>query len=404
VACGALLLVGTAWATQAAVRDAQVSPSPPQALRPPSHQGPLHGFGPFAPPVPASGPPTAVEQVRTAIATAYYQHVSPRLLARPTVDAIIEGLGDPYTEYLTPQENERLQQRLRRDYHGLGLTVSAAESGLIVTSSLSGPAREAGIRPGDVIVAIDGRETAAMAFDRAVSLMAGEEGSIFNLLIRRPGEREVRRFTVARRSVSLPAVEARPLRKAGHRYGYIRLHALSVNSAAAVERATERLVGEGAEAILLDLRGNPGGLLAQAIRVASLYLEQGVVCATESANQEHRVFRVTGAPAEPTLPLAVLVDDRTASAAEMVAAALRDNDRAIVVGVRTYGKTSVQSLFPLSNGAALRLTTSTYRTPAGRSIAGKGLKPAVRALDDPVTLRDEAVAVAVRTLAADLAA
>ena len=149
------------------------------------------------------------------------------------------------------------------------------------------------------------------------------------------------------------------MRTGGHRIGHIRLHAFSEHAAERLEEATTRMVGQGAEALVLDLRGNPGGLLAQAIRVTSLYLEAGEVGSTAGANQEARLLTVGGAPVEPNAPMAVLVDDHTASAAEIVAAALRDNKRAVVVGVRTYGKTTVQSLVPLSNGAALRLTTAT---------------------------------------------
>jgi carboxyl-terminal processing protease len=402
--CGALLLAATAWAAQAAIRDAPAPASAPAAgPAPPSHLGPLYGIGPFAPSVPPRTQPTAIDQVRTALATAYYRHVSPKLLTLPSIDAIIEELGDPYTEYLTPSENEMLQERLSRRYHGVGLTVSAAEEGLIVTSSLSGPAREAGIRPGDVIVAIDGRQTAAMAFDRAVSLMAGEEGSIVNLVVRRSGSGEAMTFTVARRTVDLPVLNARLVKTGGHKVGHVRLHSLSTTSAARLEAATERLVANGADGLVLDLRGNPGGLLAQAIRVVSLYLESGVVCMTESANQEHREFSVSGAPVETEVPMVVLVDGRTASAAEIVAAALRDNKRAVVVGERTYGKTSVQSLFPLSNGAALRLTTSSYLTPSGKAIGGRGLKPKVRVADDPATRPDEAAVAAAKVLVERLA-
>jgi carboxyl-terminal processing protease len=163
-------------------------------------------------------------------------------------------------------------------------------------------------------------------------------------------------------------------------------------------------VDEGAEALILDLRGNPGGLLAQAIRVTSLYLESGEVGSTAGANQEERILTVGGAPVETELPMAVLVDDHTASAAEIVAAALRDNHRAVVVGLRTYGKTTVQSLFPLSNGAALRLTTASYLTPSGRSLAGRGLKPKIRAFDDLRTRADEGVVAAAHVLVERLAA
>jgi carboxyl-terminal processing protease len=362
----------------------------------------LHGYGPFPPPAQPASPPRALDQVRQAIATAYYQHVSPSLLALPTIPEILEELGDPYTEYLSPAEYAQLEDRLERTYYGVGLTVSPAEDGLMVTSSLQGPAREAGIRPGDLIVSIDGRPTAAIGFERAVQLMAGANGTIVNLTVRRPKTGESIAFTVVRRAVPIPPVKARLMRTEGHRIGHIRLNAFSEDAAERLEQATTRMVSEGAEALVLDLRGNPGGLLAQAIRVTSLYLESGEVGSTAGANQEARLLTVGGAPVEPDSPLAVLVDDHTASAAEIVAAALRDNERAVVVGVRTYGKTTVQSLVPLSNGAALRLTTASYVTPNGRSLAGRGLKPRVRAYDDIRTRPDEGVVTAARVLVEQL--
>ena len=260
-----------------------------------------------------------------AIATAYYRHVSPSLLALPTIEQILTQLGDPYTEYLSPDEYGKLEDRLTRTYYGVGLTVSPAEDGLMVTSSLRGPAREAGIRPGDVIVSIDGRPTAAIGFERAVQLMVGERGTIVHLTVLRPGAEE---------SIALHG--RAPARAAAHGGGAA--HAYrgppdrphpSARVLGARRRAPrgsdDQDGGQGAEALVLDLRGNPGGLLAQAIRVTSLYLEAGEVGSTAGANQEARLLTVGGAPVEPDAPMAVLVDDHTASAAEIVAAALRDN-------------------------------------------------------------------------------
>jgi len=276
--------------------------------------------------------------------------------------------------------------------------VSPAENGLMVTSSLKGPARQAGIRAGDVIVRIDGRQAALLGFDRAISLIPGEAGTTVVLTVRRPGEPEAIHVPIVREPVSLPVIRSRLVTVKERRLGYIRLLAFSEGAADRISLVTGRFVEAGAEGLILDLRGNPGGLLAQAIRVTSLYIESGVICSTEGVNQEARVFTAGGDPLETELPVVVLVDDGTASAAEIVAAALRDNKRAVLVGGRTYGKATVQSIFPLSNGAALRLTTANYLTPAGKSIGGRGIKPKVKALDDPRTRIDEALAAAKRTL------
>ena len=261
----------------------------------------------------------------------------------------------------------------------------------MVTSSLSGPAREAGIRPGDIIVSIDGRPAAAIGFERAVQLMVGEEGTLVHLTVLRPGSGGSISFTVVRRPVSLETVKARVMRTAGRRIGYLRLLSFSEHADERLERATQRLVDEGAEALILDLRGNPGGLLAQAIRVSSLYLESGEVGSTAGANQEERKLVVGGAPLEPDPPM--VTSSTTTRRAQPRSWRRRFGTITALSSsacART-AKTTVQSLFPLSNGAALRLTTASYLTPAGKSLAGRGLKPKVRALDDIRTRPDEAV-------------
>jgi carboxyl-terminal processing protease len=396
--CGVLLVAGAAAGWLAVNRDVSVAVAPAVTLPSTWHQGPIRSYGSIPAPLLPASPPAALDQVREALATAYYRHVSPRLLVRPTISSILEELGDPHTEYLSPASYAALQDRLSRQYHGVGLTVSPAEDGLIVTSSLQGPAREAGIKPGDVIVSIDGRQAAALEFDRAVSMIGGEAGTIVSLTVRRPGEKGPLEFQLVRERVTQVVVESRVIPTSGRNIGYIRLLSFAENADEHVRSATAELVAAGADALVLDLRGNPGGLLAQAIQVASVYLESGIVCSTEGVNQEARVYTVGGDPVETELPLAVLVDDGTASAAEIAAAALRDNKRAVIVGAKTYGKATVQSFFPLSNGAALRLTTAAYLTPSGKSIGGRGIKPKVKAVDNPRTRRDGALLAAERFL------
>jgi carboxyl-terminal processing protease len=192
----------------------------------------------------------------------------------------------------------------------------------------------------------------------------------------------------------VPPVRTRLIKSDGKMIGYIRLLTFSEDAAERVGLATRSLVQRGADGFILDLRGDPGGYLAQAVAVSSLFLESGIVCQTSGVNQETRSYSVGGAAVETERPLAVLVDRATASASEIVAGALRDNDRAVVVGQRTYGKATVQSLIALSDGGALKLTTATYLTPSGSSIGGRGIKPKVKAVDEPETRPDEAVAAA----------
>ncbi len=378
--------------------------APPSAARGPVfHHGPIYGYG--SPPLatPPEQPPTALDEVRLALAREYYRHVSPVWLAEDSIQEILERLDDPYTEYLSPAEYEAFRNGLDQRYFGVGLRLDVEEHGLVVTRSFAGPAREAGIRPGDVIVSINGQSPSGLPLDQSLALFEGEEGTTVRLTVERPGRRKALDFELVRGPIEVPAVRSRLMKTGGKLVAYIRLRAFSEDAAARVGQAVERRIARGADALILDLRGDPGGFVEQAIRVASLFLDSGIVCRTSGANQESRAYTATGAPLDTERPLVVLIDSTTASASEIVAGALRDNDRAVIVGERSYGKATVQSIVALGNGGALKLTTATYLTPSGTSIAGRGIKPAVKAVDDPTTRPDEAVVAAASVVLEQLA-
>jgi carboxyl-terminal processing protease len=346
---------------------------------------------------PRDTPPAVIDEVRLQLVDAYYRPVPSTILAGDTVDEILDSLHDPYTDYLTPREYAALNSRTASSYAGVGLTLRPGKGGLLVKTALQGPAREAGVRPGDLIVQIDGRGVHRMPFDRSLELFHGEQGTTVKLTIRRPREGTIE-FTVERDDIALPAVRARLLKRWGGKVGYLKLLSFRANAAEAVAARVEGLRKRGAEGIVLDLRGNPGGLLSQAVGTVSLFVEDGLVCVTEGVHHGRREYAVSGRPAQSDLPLAVLVDGGSASAAEVVAAALEDHGRAVIVGGRTYGKASVQSVRELSNGAALKLTTAIFRTPSGINLTGRGLSPDIRAIDIPSTTRDEALGSAARAL------
>jgi len=214
-----------------------------------------------------------------------------------------------------------------------------------------------------------------------------------HLTIRRPGKRRPIEFTVVRHEIDVPVVRSRLISAGGRRIGYIRVLSFREDVAARVAAATHGLARRGAEGLILDLRGDPGGLLSQAVQMTSVFVQRGMVCSTSGLHRARSYF-VSGDAVDTRRPLAVLVDGATASAAEIVAAALADNGRASVVGQRTYGKAAVQTVVPLSNGGALKLTTATYLTPSGASIRETGIRPDIRAVDDPLTHPDEAIAAA----------
>jgi carboxyl-terminal processing protease len=355
---------------------------------------PGRSAGSAAGPAPA---PSALEEVREELAANYYRPLGSEVLRRESIPAVLEALGDPNTEYLTAAEYTSLKNRTARSYSGVGLTVEPSRAGLLVTSALRGPARKAGVRPGDIIVRIEGRPAGKLTFDQSLNLIKGEKGTVVHLTVRRKLESPLN-FTVVRSDVAVPSLTARLVRFGGKKIGYLRLVAFPDSSAKRLHDATEKLVARGAKGIVLDLRDNPGGLLAEAVRTVSIFLDRGVVCTVSGLHQDETVYEVSGGADYPRLPVSIVVNGDSASAAEIVAAAFADNARAVVVGKRTYGKASVQSIRPLSQGRALKLTTATYLTPNGTDLAGQGIRPSVKIDDNPLTRLDEMVRAAERAL------
>ncbi len=343
----------------------------------------------------ATSPVAVVDEVREALAARYYRPVPPSVLQLGSVHRMISALGDPYTTYLAPVDYSLLRQATASRYSGIGVSVLPTPRGLVVVSLQPGPAERAGVRPGDTIVRIGGIPARRLDLSSAIARILGPSGSHVRLVLARAHERvdvDVRRTTV-----QAPLAESNLVSYAGRRWGDLRLASFREGSAAALRRQIEGLQRRGADGFVLDLRQNPGGLLSQAVAVSSLFLKKGVVVSLVGAHNPRQVYRAAGR-AVTRLPLVVLVDRYSASSAEIVAAALRDNQRATLVGERTFGKALVQSIDPLDNGAALELTIARYTTPAGRNISGIGVVPAIHAVDDPATLRDEALETALRVL------
>ena len=336
----------------------------------------------------ANRPQRVIDEVREALATSYYRPIGRDVLQRPTIDDVLGQLGDPNTDFLTAAEYDLLKSQTARSYSGIGLTVEPSRAGLVVTSALVGPAREAGVRRGDIIVRIEGRPAGRLTFNQALTLIKGEQGTVVHLTVRRAHAKRSR-VTVVRQEIAVPSLRARLIQFRETKIGYIRLVSFPDAAAERIKQATESLVKHGAKGIVLDLRDNPGGLLTQAVRTVSVFLDDGVVCTVAGLHQDEMTYEVTGEPEYPNIPLVVAVNHGSASASEIVAAALQDHERAVVIGHRTYGKASVQSIRPLSHGTALKLTTAMYRTPAGRDLTGEGVHPKIRVDDDPLTDVDE---------------
>ncbi len=344
-----------------------------------------------------SAVPQLIDEVRQALSDGYYRSLPQSVLGLTSVDDMISALRDPYTAYLGANEYKLLQHETASTYSGVGVGLLPSTRGLVVASlHAGGPASNAGIRVGDTIVAVNGQPVVGLSVAEAITHFSGPVGSRVHIELLRAGESLG--FTVQRAVVHAPTVESRLVSFTGRRWGVVHLSTFNFGATPVVAHEIKRLQSAGARGIVLDLRGNPGGLFTQAVSVASLFLSHGVIVSVIGLHHPLQVLHAH--PGVITkLPVVVLVDRYTASSAEIVAAALGENHRATVVGERTYGKALVQAVDPLANGDALELTVARYYTPLGEDISSRGVVPQIRAVNDPRTRTDEALTAALRALA-----
>lgn len=308
-------------------------------------------------------------------------HVEPiddATLIRNAIRGMLEGL-DPHSAYLDQSEYQQLQEGTRGEFGGLGIEVSMEDGFVKVIAPMDGtPADAAGIEPGDLIIRIDGQSVRGLDLQQAVELMRGEPGSEIALSLLRDGEDSPMAVTLERAVIRVESVRARLLEP---RFGYLRISQFQSRTGNDVLEALDELahVSDGLDGLVLDLRNNPGGVLDAAIEVADAFLSHGEIVSTNGrAERSKSRFTATPNDALSGAPLVVLVNAGSASAAEIVAGALQDHQRAVIMGEQTFGKGSVQSLLPLRNGSAVKLTTARYYTPNGRSIQAEGIAPDVQ--------------------------
>ena len=307
---------------------------------------------------------------------------------------------DPHSDFMDPKDFKGMQEDTRSEFGGLGVVVTRRDDRLSVVAPMEGtPGFRAGLLPGDILLEIDGQSAEKMTLRDAVEKLRGAPGTMVKLAVGREGEAEPMRFEVEREVIKVPSVRApRILEGEGARIGYVRVTQFSEPTGKEFARALGDLEKQGMDALVLDLRFNPGGLLGSAVEVAGEFLPGGALVAyTEGRSPAAaRRYLAPGKGRQPrTYPVAVLVNGSSASGAEIVAGALKDSGRALLVGETTFGKGSVQSVVSLPDGSALRMTTAKYYTPGEQPIHEKGVAPHVRA---PMSARDEALLLAWRRL------
>lgn len=310
-----------------------------------------------------------LDSVVTLISDLYVDSLNRAQLYDLATDGMLRALGDPYTGFLDPDDLENLRAGTRGNYVGLGIRIEVSDGWItIVTPIADSPAEDAGINSGDRIVEVAGESTRGWSPEKAVLALRGDSGTTIDLGIARPGVPEVMRFSLERARIHVTSVRHTQL--LADDIGYVELETVSEQSAREVTDAVDRLREEGARKLVLDLRFNPGGLLSEGIAVSDLFLPsgEGIVETRGRVRATSRTYEAQTPEEWSGMPVVVLVNEFSASAAEIIAGALQDHDRALVLGTATFGKGVVQTVFQVSRTEALRLTTSRWYTPNGRSI------------------------------------
>jgi carboxyl-terminal processing protease len=335
----------------------------------------------------------------------YYRPVGTTELSNSSLQGMVRELRkrhhDRFSEYFSPESLEGFNQEIEGRFSGVGLSVVPVKRGLRAVQVFHGsPADKAGIEPGDTIVSVNGDSIAGLGSTEATAKIKGPEGTEVTLGVLDAKSGKVKDLKLTRAEVALPNVSSRVVTVKGRKLGYIRMLSFSEEVHALLASAVKKVEREGAEGIVLDLRGNPGGLLEEAVLSAGVFLPKGeVVVSTKSRTQGDSVHETSGGGLSK-LPLVLLIDRGTASAAEILTAALADDAGATVVGTRSYGKGVFQEEKGLSNGGALKLTIGEYFTPKGVNLARSGgIHPDVKASDNPRTAADEGKQRALEVLA-----
>jgi carboxyl-terminal processing protease len=321
----------------------------------------------------ASGVGTFLSVAGLVKTQSLYEFDSNKALEGATA-GIVDVLDDPYSKYLNNKEWADLKSKLEAEFGGIGIyIVQDKEKKLRVVAPIKGtPAERAGLEQGDIIISVNGESTAAMSQDDAVHLMRGDPGTQVILGIYRESESREIEFKIVREIINVPSVEDKVLEQ-DPRIGYISLNQFHARSAREMTQSVNRLAEKNVKGLILDLRDNGGGDFEASIAIAGIFLDNKVVVSVADARGNKTVDRSSKGSIK--IPLVVLVNNNSASASEILAGALRDNKRAVLVGEQTYGKGVVQTIYPLRNGGALKLTTQEYFTPNGTDINKIGIHP-----------------------------
>lgn len=353
-------------------------------------------------------PTSLVGEASEIIKDNYFRTVGNTELGNASLQGMVRELRkrhkDRFSDYFSPESLEGFNQEIEGRFSGIGLSVVSVKKGLHVAKVFHGsPAEAGGIEAGDTIISVGGASIAGLDSTEATNEIKGPEGSEVTVGVLDAKTHKTTEKTLTRAEVELPNVSSRLFTTDGRKIGYVRLFSFSQEASTQLAHGIEKVKKEGAEGLVLDLRENPGGLLQEAVDTASLFLPEGEVVVTTKSRTKGDSTKKSGSGKMVDVPFDVLIDRGTASAAEILTAALQDDAHATVVGTRSYGKGVFQEEHGLANGGALKLTVGEYFTPNGENLARTGgIHPEVKAVDNPKTGVDEARQKALETVAAQV--
>jgi carboxyl-terminal processing protease len=347
-----------------------------------------------------------LDDVLSLLQRTYYRKVSRTQLVNTGLAAAVRSLNDPYSHYFDPSDYQAFQNQSNPHLSGVGIDVSTEPRGLLVVDVFAGsPAAKAGLARGDLITDVGSTSLANRSANFSASLIKGRAGTRVTLTVQ--SGRHKRVVALTRADITIPVASGRVLNYHGTKIGAVELTSFTQGSGSELRAQVQKVLHQGAQALILDLRENGGGLLEEAVNVASIFIPDGTIVSTYGRNEPRQVYMARRDALAPKIPMVVLVDSGTASAAEIVTAALQDRGRAKVVGTHTYGKGVFQEIQPLANGGALDFTVGEYFTPSGRNLGGGGVRrgagvmPNVYASTGTHARTDTALKVAERTVAAE---
>lgn len=313
-------------------------------------------------------------EVRTLLQNQYVDPVSSEVLTAPSIEETLQKLGDPHTIYFTADQYQKFINSMDMTFSGIGVYIELVPEGIRITSVMAGsPAAEVGLQAGDLITEADGQALAGLPQETAVGLLRGLDGSSVQISVQRGGT--TLNLTVMRRAIEIPTVEGNLVQD---KIGYIAIHTFGATTPAGFDQVVKELKGKGAKAWIIDLRDNPGGYLSTALSLSGYFIGEQTALQTKDRSGEYVTY--PGVKQEVTLsePTMFLTNENSASASEILTSVVKDYNKATILGNRTYGKGSVQTMFPLSDGSVLKMTIAKFFSPYGHEINGVGVSPDIK--------------------------